>query len=443
MFPTLILAAIAGFAPPQNGSPLDSIARIAITRNLGVRRASEIERQADAGVSQARGMFLPTVGIEARYSRFSGVMNLGDFINPAYSALNQLIGRAEFPTNIDATLPYTQESKFRGAVPLFNGTLFANLAAARSIRDLRGAERATMVRRLDADVRLAYLDYMRAQRAVDVWDATIPVIAENVRCAQRLIDAGSATPDAVLSARADLAEAREQRADAIRLRDAGLGGLNLLMDRAADAPVPALDDAALPRPPQLTRTDAQIASQRREEFQVAGAAMGAARAQRNSAKSSLLPSVALAVDYGWQGNTYEFDRNHDVAVGSLVFSWSIFNGRQDAARLDAARSAQRGAELQRAEIDRQVALDVRTAWDALEVARENEAASVERLTSARAAFTLVDRRFTEGYAPHLEWSDARARLTAAELNVVLARYTLAARIVNLERAAALRDLNLN
>lgn len=46
MFPTLFFAAIAAIAPQHAGSPLDSIARIAITRNLGVRRATENERQA-------------------------------------------------------------------------------------------------------------------------------------------------------------------------------------------------------------------------------------------------------------------------------------------------------------------------------------------------------------------------------------------------------------
>jgi hypothetical protein len=44
---------------------------------------------------------------------------------------------------------------------------------------------------------------------------------------------------------------------------------------------------------------------------------------------------------------------------------------------------------------------------------------------------------------YLEWSDGRAQLTAAALNEVLSRYTLAARGVDLERAAALRTLHSN
>ena len=154
----LILLATAGTLPPvlpaalpaQPPSVLDSVARVAIRRNLAVRRAAQGEREADAGVAQARGLFLPTLGVDARYSQFSGVVNIGELINPAYATLNQLVGRNAFPTNIDATLPLKQETRLRTTIPLFNGALSANLSGARSMRSLRGAERAAATRRLGA-----------------------------------------------------------------------------------------------------------------------------------------------------------------------------------------------------------------------------------------------------------------------------------------------------
>ena len=81
-------------------------------------------------------------------------MNIGDFINPAYAALNQLTGTNRFPTNVDATLPLKQETKLRTTLPLFNGALFANLDAARAVQGLRGAERGAALRRLDAESRI-------------------------------------------------------------------------------------------------------------------------------------------------------------------------------------------------------------------------------------------------------------------------------------------------
>jgi outer membrane protein len=429
----------AGYA---STSPLDSIARVAVARNLAVRRSFEREREALAGVNQARGLFLPVLGLNARYSAMNGVVNIGDFINPAYATLNQLVGRDAFPTNIDASLPMKQETGLRTSVPLFNGALFANLSAARSIRALRGAERGAVIRRLDAESRIAYLDWARAGQAVDVWDATIPVLEENARASQCLVNAGTATPDAVLRTRAALADARQQRADAIRIRDAARGAFNLLLDQPDSVPPTTLGADALPAVPTISLAGALASSATREELAMTSAAIHGASAQRRAAASAFLPSVSLALDYGVQGNQYRFDRNHDVTVGSVVLQWNLFNGGQDAARKQIAAAAQREAELQRAEVERQVALDVRTSWEAVQVAREALVAADARLASARAAFTLVDRRFTEGLASHLEWSDARAQLTSAQLNQVLTRYTLAARGVDLERAAALRTIPL-
>jgi len=52
----------------------------------------------------------------------------------------------------------------------------------------------------------------------------------------------------------------------------------------------------------------------------------------------------------------------------------------------------------------------------------------------------VRRRFAEGLAPPVEFLSARTAATAAELNAVVARFTLASRLVTLERVAALRPL---
>lgn len=439
----LALVALAQAPTQAVAQSLDSIARLAIARNLATRRTVEREREADRGVAQARGLFLPSLSVDSRYSRLDGVVNLGSLMNPAFAALNQLTGTPSFPTNIDATLPMRQESHLRATLPLFNGALMANLAAAHAIEHLRGAEREAAVRRLDADSRIAYLSWGSAARAVEIWDATLPVIEEGARVSQRLVDAGTATADVVLRARAALADARQQRAEAVRRRDAALGVLNLFLDRPADVLVPALADTALPVPPGISLADALSASSRREERAIVAAAIDGARAQGRAAESAFLPSLAVAAEYGFQGNGYRFDRDHDVAVASVVLQWNLFNGGQDAARRESAAAARRGAELQRADLDRQIALDVRTAWDAVQVAREGLDAAGTRLAAARAAFSLVDHRYAEGMTSYLEWSDGRAQLTAAALNEVLSRYTLAARGVDLERAAALRTLHSN
>ncbi len=427
-------------AMAAGSAPLDSIARLAIARNLAVRQSRESQRQSALAVKQAGGLFFPTLAVDARYSEMHGAIDLGDVINPAYAALNQLIGRPQFPTNIHQTLPYKQETKLRSTLPLFNGLAFVNLSAARAMRDLRGAELGAAKRRLDADARVAYLSYARAVRAVDIFDAALVVVTENQRVAERLVGAGAATGDAVYRARATVADVQQQRAESARLRDAALGALNLLLDRDTDTPVPMLSDSLLPELRPLTLDEALMAAQRREERAQVVAGAAAVRAQGRAATASFLPIVAVAADYGVQGAEYHFDRNHDAAMASVVLQWNLFNGGQDVVARQVAASARRAIDLRAAETDRLIALDVRTAFDAVSVARQGLVAATARAEASRRAFQMVDRRFTEGLTSHLEWADARSQLTASELNLVMSRYALVARGVDLERAAALRAI---
>jgi outer membrane protein len=87
-----------------------------------------------------------------------------------------------------------------------------------------------------------------------------------------------------------------------------------------------------------------------------------------------------------------------------------------------------------------VRLDVRQAYDAAVVTRDAIATAEARLAAARRSFELVRRRYEEGLATQVEYLDARTAFTTAELNRSATVYRYAIRYVDLERAAALRDL---
>jgi outer membrane protein TolC len=420
---------------------LDGYIAEALQANLALAQQRAAERRADAGVREANGRFLPSLGLNARYSEFSGVVNIGDFINPAYAALNQLIGQQRFPTDISATLPFRQETKLDLTLPLFNDALFGARAAARAQRDLVGSGRRAAMRQLAADVQRAWLGYATTVRAVETLEATLPVLDENVRVSERLIANGQATPDVLLRARAERSELLQQLEETRRQRDATRRSVNLLRNAPDDAPLSLVADSTL-----LTLTaieedrDALIgnALRRREELAQTGNLVELANAQARIAGAGFLPNVALAASYGVQGNRYRFDRNNDVGLASLVLGWNLFNGTQDAARREQARASRSEAEYRRREAERAVRIDVENAWDAVRVARTALEAAVDRRAAAERAFTLIQRRYAEGLATQIEFLSARASHTGAALNEVITRFSVAIRNVELERAAALR-----
>lgn len=431
-------------APADPGSAralLDRYVTEALAANLAIAQQTAATARAAAVVREANGRFLPSAGVNARYSEYSGVINIGDFINPAYNALNQLIGQQRFPTDINATLPLRQETKLELTLPLFSDALFGARAAVTAQRDLIGSGRRAAMRQLAADVQLAWLGYATAVRAVETLEATMPVLDENVRVSERLIGAGQATPDVLLRARAERSEVQQQLADVRRQRDAARRGFNLLRNRDDDTPITLAADSTLLATASLSKDDLQRhALTHREELAQASSGQRLADAQLRLATANYLPTLALATSYGVQGDRYRFDNKNDVALASLVFSWNLFNGGQDAAKREQALATRSEADFRRREAERAIQLQVANAYDAVETARTNLTAAADRRTSAERAFTLVQRRYAEGLANQVEFLSARSAATNAALNEIITRFTFASRVVELERAAALRAL---
>src|SRR5262249_52592753 len=154
---------------------------------------------------------------------------------------------------------------------------------------------------------------------------------------------------------------------------------NLLRDRDADAPVATADDTTLVTGDPISLADAVAnALKDREELDAADQGIRAANAQHRISGSAWKPNVTLVADYGVQGNSYQFDRNHDVATASLVVSWNAFNGGQDAARRSQASVARDEAELQRRSVEQRIRSQVAIARDALVAARTSLTTATDR-----------------------------------------------------------------
>lgn len=433
--------ALAVPAAAQTPDPLAAVVAEALENNLGLAQEHLGVQQAEAGVREARGRFFPTLALDARYSEQSGTLNLGDFVNPAYAALNQLTGSNQFPTDLDVTLPMRHESRVRLVQPLFDASILAGHSLARHTRDGRRLQYGAAARQLAADAQSAFLEVGAARSARRTWEATLALVTESERVAQRLVDAGNATPDQVLRARADLSEIEQRLDEARQTEDAAARALNQILRRPLESPVAEMADSLLRFEIAVTEDQAVAnALTKREELGQVEAGVHAANAGVRLASASFLPTLGVALDYGFQGSDLGFSGDDDFAVASIVLSWSLSLGGSDRARRTAARAEADRLRLRRTELEDLVQLDARQAYDAAVVARDAIATAEARLAAARRSFELVRRRYEEGLATQVEFLDARTTFTSADLNRSATVYRYAIRYVDLERAAALRDL---
>src|SRR5712691_3520457 len=140
------VAAQSPIGTPDLADPLGAIVAEALRNNLGLAEERLAVACAEAGLRDARGRFFPTLSLDGRYSELSGALNLGDFVNPAYAALNQVIGSNRFPTNLDVTIPFQYESRVRLIQPLSDAPTLANHSGARHTRDGQRLEQGAAAR---------------------------------------------------------------------------------------------------------------------------------------------------------------------------------------------------------------------------------------------------------------------------------------------------------
>lgn len=417
---------------------LDEYVALGLKQNLGLRQEELAVQRSAAALREARGLFLPTATINARHTDVRGsVVDFGEFINPVFSTLNQLTGTANFPTDVELRLPLKQETSVRVAQPVFQPAIIAGYRAAGAVRDAQEATRDARVHAVAAEIRSAYLQHAKARRLAELRAATRLLLEEQVRVISRLIEAGRATPDALSRARAELSDVIQREAEARQLVEATSQSFNMMLGRPLTDSV-VVEDASTLGFGAMPALDAAITSAtgRRAELRALDAAERAALAQRRAAQSNYLPNLAVALDYGVQGNDYRFSQDVDFTTVSLVASWNLFNGGRDAARAEQAGLEARRLALQGEDAKRGVELQVRLAWQSAEVARAGISTAEDQRVAAARTHDLVRRRAEEGLASPLELSQARTQLTAAELNAVFTTYDYYLRRVELDRAAA-------
>ncbi len=439
----VVAVSALGFASPARGQqqadPLAPLVAEAVQKNLVLASQRLALARADAGVTEARAAVLPSLGFDARYTSAVGnVIDIGDLVNPAFRALNQITATSNFPTDISLRQPLAQSTMLRVTQPLFAPAAIAGIRLARTQRALDERALALAARALDADVRLAYLAYARAAQLDTLLTSTRALIAEGARVNDRLLANGRATPDAVARSAADLSDIDQQSALVAAGARAAARGFNALLDRPLDTALPVIPGGAYIAAEFPTR-DATVAAalQRREELAQASLGTDAAELQTRLAQTAFLPVVALVVDYGVTGATYDFNSRRDVLFTTLSVQWNLFRGGADRARVQQSSLDTERARLQRRALEQQVRLDAENAWERAQVARDAIATAEARLTSASTSFRLVQRRYAEGLASNVELIDARSAFTSARVNRVITEYDYHARRVELDRAAAL------
>ncbi|MBN2089944.1 TolC family protein [candidate division KSB1 bacterium] len=431
---------------------LENYIQEGLKNNLALKQQAFSFQKSMKALQQARGMFLPSFGIEARYSRAGGgrmiEMPIGDLVNPVYQTLNQILAMtgqpARFPENIpNQTIPFLreeeQETKIRVIQPLFQPALYFNYKLKSNLKEIKQIEMEIFKRHLIADIKKAYFQYLQTGKVTQIYEKTTELLEENLRVSQSLFINQQATEEVVFQARAELADLEQKRMEAEKNKKLAAAYFNFLLNRSLDSPIDLIDDQIFRISHELDNLEQveNSALERRLEFEQLRQGIEAARQGVRLATTSYLPGITGVFDYGVQGEKYRFTEKDDYWMGSVVLQWNIFRGFQDQAQRSQAKIEMASLETQQIELNQKIKLEIKAAYDNLTVCHQAVIAAAEQRTSAQKSFRIVHKKYQEGMAPQIEFIHARTLLTNAEINFAISQYDYHIKYAEFERVTGL------
>ncbi len=400
-----------------------------VKMDLSLKRAAEIALAADGNVRIA----LAEQSVEQAVAREKQA-RAGFFpsIDGTSSGRNQTNDLKTFGFSFGAAALGFSIPTFVGPFTVFDARVQANQSVLdlTIFRKFRAAQANTRAAKLDSEtartqvtdqVARAYLACVRADEALDSARSDVDLSEALVKLALSQKDAGTGTGIEVTRAQVQLSNDRtrltlalnERTRTALNLmRTIGLSmeaDLNFT-DKLTLVPVTEGALAAAVNGAKIAR--AELKAQRQKE-EAAKLNYGAVRAER-------LPSIGAFGDYGSTGPAMNDSRaTRDVGVSLKI---PLYDGGRRGGRYTESLSQYEQEKLRTKDLERQVELEVRVAFDNLNSARTQVATANDGLQLAENELAQARRRYEAGVTNSIEVTDAQTRLARARDNRVSALY---------------------
>ena len=390
-------------------------------RSLAAVRLETEAARLDAAA--ARGMRYPDVTASSSFVQFADA--------PAFdfSAAGIPI---QLPELIDRN--NTVMGSLTMTLPLYTSGRISNaIDAADEGQRAREAVEKQVLQETKLEVARAYVDVLRAQRALGVADSNVASLEAHASQVSSMFEREAVPRNDLLAAQVALANAKQNRiraANALSLAIASYNrrlGQPLTREVALEPALPVIG-AELDREP-IERLIAR-ALENRSELAALQAQANATEHLANVERARLRPQLALSGGYTYLENQ-ALDRE-TFAIASLSVRWPLFDGGATRNRTAALRRSQRALQERRADVETSIALETRRAWLDVQEARSRANVTADAVTQSEENLRITREQYQAGLVINTRVLEAeslrvvsRTNHDDALLDATLATYRLA------------------
>jgi outer membrane protein TolC len=373
---------------------LDDCFNLALNRNERLAIVREDLFQADLLRDRSIAALFPEVSVRGTYFR-----------------------QAEVPAGTIGTVtrffdPTRVESLFKLQYSIFDARQFAALSY---VDHVRAARRSSLrQRRLDLFLQVseAFYETVKAQREIGILEESVRLQQERLREVKARQNQGLARKTETLLIETEVADAEARLVRARNLLDASRERLGFLIGGDVDRPlIDTLEEKALPDDLQQLIDEAM---RMRSDLKESESQVRSARSQISVAKGEFLPTLDLTLNRYNRREGFFTDIDWDVQV---EINFPFFQGGNSRARYREAVSRYRQSRLAESALQRQIRMDVKTAYLNLRSSDALLATLQVELSAAEESHRLIQEEYRQGLATNLEVLIAYNRLENARLQL--------------------------
>lgn len=388
---------------------------IALKSNAEIRLSKERVKQSSAELTNAFGNFLPSINLNAGYSRQIG----GNYVN---------VGGQIIPLPADAMKPNSYNVGAQAQLPIFTGfSREANYSSAKKTLEAQSYLMEQTAETIKLNVYKQYIDLIEKMQIVKLRIEDFNAGKKELERIKASYDAGIIPIADVYTLEAELgsrelqivtAEYSVNIAKATLMTSMGITpdfSVNFL---ESSIPTKVDDSDLLEFRKRVVSTNNAIekAMQARLDYRAADNSIDAAESAVTIAQSGYYPT--LSAFGGWSWTNYEIDNLSELGRSYLGLNISIpvFDNFNTNARIQNAELSLKMKQIEKENLEYNMRTSIQSAFLNLDAAEKQLEISKRALKSAEQNFSAIQERYRIGVSTFLELNEANRQLLTAQIN---------------------------
>ena len=395
-------------------------------------------------LSEAKTLFKPNINFNTTLSAAQGgrkiEIPIGDLVNPVYTTLNKLTSSNSFPqiqNTSEQLVPRDfYDVRVRTTMPLINAELKYNQAIKQDQITMQQSEIQVYKRELVRDIKLAYINYLKATEAIKVYENALKILRESERVNESLIKNGLANPTVLVRTRNEISKINAEFDNSRGNQKNAAAYFNFLLNKDFTEKI-TLDSLS------KDGLKSELAEGHREELDKIQTGISINRQLLGINQSYKKFKIGASLDLGSQGRFAQiastdknfFAPNTFVLLG-ISFDLPVYSFGRNQLKVKQSEMEIASLDAQMQQVRNQLDLQAELAKNSLNSAKEIYESKASQVSTAERYYRDMFRRYKEGNLNFIELLDAQTQTTTAQLQQSISLYDVWIKWVELERAKA-------